>query len=151
MVDLLESRGMIVPDRERAERKHRLLMLDVIERIEIHIRSVVAHEIGYHDPLAYQKDTFINPKKLKTWKDRKNRNLWADWSSKQQEAINRSKEDNYSKRLSIKPYKRQIRKLNIIKINLYQTDTVEVSSSSLLVPTIKTSQGRMLGQYFYFL
>jgi abortive infection bacteriophage resistance protein len=156
LVDLLESRGMIIPDRERAERKlsqigyyrvsgfwfpcrevkkdamgsgilHpgtklpvredtfqagvdfnkivelylfdkklRLLMLDAIERIEIHIRSVVAHEIGYHDPLAYQKDTFINPKKLKTWKDRKTqkiRNLWTEWSSKQQEVINRSKED----------------------------------------------------------
>lgn len=156
LVDILEDRGMIIPDRERAERKlsqigyyrlsgfwfpcrevkkdgagagmlHpgtkqpiredsfqagvdfnqivelylfdkklRLMMLDAIERIEIHIRSVVAHEMGYHDPLAYQNDAFINPQKLKTWKDRKankNRNLWGEWSTKQQELIARSKED----------------------------------------------------------
>jgi len=71
-------------------------MLDAIERIEIHIRSVVAHEMGYHDPLAYQNDAFINPKKLKTWKGRKthkSRNLWMEWSAKQKELIARSKED----------------------------------------------------------
>jgi len=156
LVALLESRGMIIPDSERAKRKLsqigyyrlsgfwfpcrevkkdslgkgilypgtkqpiredtfqagidfnkivelylfdkklRLLMLDAIERIEIHIRSVVAHEMGYHDPLAYQNDAFINPKKLKTWKDRrtrKDRNLWREWSAKQRELIDRSKED----------------------------------------------------------
>ncbi|MBU8912058.1 MAG: Abi family protein [Desulfobacterales bacterium] len=156
LVALLESRGMIIPDSERAKRKlsqigyyrlsgfwfpcrevkknllgtgilHpgtkqpirentfqagvdfneivelylfdkklRLLMLDAIERIEIHIRSVVAHEMGYHDPLAYQNDKFINPKKKNTWKDRKTnkiRNLWVEWSKKQQELIRRSKED----------------------------------------------------------
>lgn len=156
LVDLLESRGLIIPDRERAERKlsqigyyrlsgfwfpcrevkkdvsgvgilHpgtkqpirknsfqpgtdfneivqlylfdkklRLLMLDAIERIEIHIRSVLAHEVGYHDPLAYNKDSFINPNKLKTWLDKrakKERNLWKEWRAKQQIAINRSKED----------------------------------------------------------
>ena len=71
-------------------------MLDAIERIEIHIRSVVAHEMGYHDPLAYQSDAFINPKKMNAWKDRKTqktRNLWTEWSAKQQTLINRSKED----------------------------------------------------------
>ena len=71
-------------------------MLDAIERIEIHIRSVIAHEIGYHDPLAYQKSTFINPKKLITWKDKKtkkDRNLWKEWSFRQQSLVSRSNED----------------------------------------------------------
>ena len=78
------------------DKKLRLLMLDAIERIEIHVRSVIAHEIGYHDPLAYQKDTYIHPKKLNTWRDKKthkSRNLWKEWSAKQQELIARSKED----------------------------------------------------------
>ena len=78
------------------DKKIRLLMMDAIERIEIHIRSVVAHEMGYHDPLAYQKEAYINPKKLTTWKDKKtgtSRNLWKEWSAKQQELIGRSKED----------------------------------------------------------
>jgi len=138
LVALLESRGMIIPDKARAERKlsqigyYRLsgfwypcreikkdqagqyiiapntkipvrddsfqpntnfndiielylfdkklrqLMLDAIERIEIHARSVIAHEMGYHDPLAYQDKSFINPKQCKTWKDKKGqtRNIW---------------------------------------------------------------------------
>ena len=78
------------------DKKLRLLMIDAIERIEIHIRSVVAHEMGYHDPLAYQKDSFINPKKLKTWEDnytKRIRNHWMEWRTKQQGLINRSQED----------------------------------------------------------
>ncbi|BBG58347.1 Abi family protein [Providencia rustigianii] len=44
------------------DKKLRLLMLDALERIEIHIRSVIAHEIGRLDPLAYRNSSFINPK-----------------------------------------------------------------------------------------
>lgn len=43
------------------DKKLRLLMLDALERIEIHVRSVIAHEIGKIDPLAYRKKSFINP------------------------------------------------------------------------------------------
>lgn len=78
------------------DKKLRLLMIDAIERVEIHIRSVVAHEMGYHDPLAYKKDGFINPKKLKTYEDKRTkqiRNLWKEWRSKQQNLIARSQED----------------------------------------------------------
>ncbi|EMF1947747.1 Abi family protein [Proteus mirabilis] len=44
------------------DKKLRLLMLDALERIEIHIRSVIAHEIGRLDPLAYCKASFMNPR-----------------------------------------------------------------------------------------
>lgn len=156
LVDLLESRGMIIPDKDRAERKlsqigyyrlsgfwypcrqvkmnetgvgilHpktkkpireevfqkdtnfneiislylfdkklRLLLLDAIERIEIHIRSVVAHEIGYNDSLAYLKEIFINPKSLMDFKNRKTgriRNIWKEWSYRQKKQLERSRED----------------------------------------------------------
>ncbi len=157
LVDLLKSRGMIITDKERAERKLsqigyyrlkdfwfpcreikkdeagvgllykgtkqpiredtfqanvdfnqivelylfdkklRLLMLDAIERIEIHMRSVIAHEMGYHDNMAYQKDTFIHPKKLKSWEDSKTRemrNLWEEWRVKQNKLIAKSQENS---------------------------------------------------------
>jgi len=78
------------------DKKLRLLMIDAIERVEIHIRSVIAHEMGYHDPLAYQKDSFINPNKMCTYEDKSTkriRNLWMEWRSKQQILILRSQED----------------------------------------------------------
>ena len=107
LVDILESRGMIIGDRDRAIRKiaqvgyyhlsgywhssrsfwiernergkvfhHldefqadtsfeavfqfylmdkslRVLMGDALERIEIHLRTIIAHELGRHDPLAH--------------------------------------------------------------------------------------------------
>lgn len=53
------------------DKKLRQLMLDAIERIEVHVRSVIAHEVGYHNPLAYQDPIFINPSQTKTWKDKR--------------------------------------------------------------------------------
>ena len=41
------------------DKQLRQLMLDSIERIEVHVRIVIAHEVGYHDPLAYQKLTVM--------------------------------------------------------------------------------------------
>lgn len=155
LVALLENRGMIIPDRKRAERKlsqigyYRLsgfwypcrqiktdingnyikdqntgllirddqfqqstnfndiiklylfdkklrqLMLDAIERIEIHARSVIAHEMGYHDPLAYKNPSFINPRECKTWHDKqmRKRNIWAEWLQRHDSQIERSRED----------------------------------------------------------
>jgi len=50
------------------DKKLRQLMLDGIERIEIHMRSILAHEIGKIDPLAYEKEDFIHPKATRTKK-----------------------------------------------------------------------------------
>lgn len=41
------------------DKKLRLLMLDVIERLEVSIRSIIAHELGKENPLAYMDDSFI--------------------------------------------------------------------------------------------
>lgn len=48
------------------DKRLRLFMMDAIERIEVHVRSVLAHEVGYHDPLAYQDEQFINPKQTRS-------------------------------------------------------------------------------------
>ncbi len=77
------------------DKRLRLLMLDAIERIEIFIRTITAHEMGYHDPLAHENPRFINPKFQKTWTDNKNRsrNLWNEWTTRQSKLIKRSRED----------------------------------------------------------
>lgn len=77
------------------DKKLRQLMLDAIERIEIYIRSVIAHELGQFDPLAYQKESFINPKILADTKDKAGNvvNHWKEWAKKQQHLIDISKED----------------------------------------------------------
>jgi abortive infection bacteriophage resistance protein len=132
-VTLLESRGMIIPDHPKAERKLsqigyyrlsgfwypcrqfdptnrglrldnfqqdinfneiiqlylfdkklRLLMIDAIERIEIHTRSVIAHEIGFHNPLGYYSSHFINPRKM---------NFFEKWIAVHTKRINESREE----------------------------------------------------------
>ena len=76
------------------DKKLRLLLLDAIERIEIHIRSVIAHELGKFDHLAYKKTLFIFPKCLENYeqKDQQTKNKWRDWSEKNEKKINDSKD-----------------------------------------------------------
>lgn len=77
------------------DKKIRQLIIDAVERIEIYIRTIIAHEIGRMDPLAYEKEEFINPKVLQT--KRKNGevvNHWYNWLKRQYELINISKEDS---------------------------------------------------------
>ncbi|NBA93762.1 Abi family protein [Pseudomonas sp. R5(2019)] len=78
------------------DKKLRQLMLDAIERIEIHVRSVIAHEVGYHDPMAYQDPGFINPTQTRNYTDKsgKQRNIWSEWLKRQNDQINRSREDS---------------------------------------------------------
>jgi abortive infection bacteriophage resistance protein len=78
------------------DKKLRQLMLDAIERIEVHVRSVIAHEVGYHDPMAYQNASFINPRQTQTYTDRfgKPRNIWNEWLKRQHDQLTRSREDS---------------------------------------------------------
>lgn len=77
------------------DKKLRQLMLDAIERTEIHMRAIIAHEVGYHDPLAYLDTRFVNPKQTTNWQDRRGRqrNTWNEWQTRQTDQINRSRED----------------------------------------------------------
>ena len=65
------------------DKKLRQLMLDAVERIEIYMRSIIAHEIGKIDPLAYEKEQFINPKVIQTKRKKGNVvNHWYEWLSR---------------------------------------------------------------------
>ncbi|WP_353573117.1 Abi family protein [Candidatus Albibeggiatoa sp. nov. BB20] len=73
------------------DKKLRQLMLDAIERIEVYIRSIIAHELGFSDPLAYKKEKFIHPKFQKPYNGKPS--SWEIWSQKQTHNISKSKED----------------------------------------------------------
>ena len=78
------------------DKKLRQLMLDAIERIEVYVRSVIAHEVGCHDPMAYQDIRCINPSQTKSFNTKHGgqRNIWAEWLKRQGEQIERSRDDS---------------------------------------------------------
>ncbi len=76
------------------DKRLRLLLLDAIERIEINIRTTIAHELGQVDELAYQNPKFINPSMLKDYyQNGQIKNAWFDWCNRQRSELSRSKED----------------------------------------------------------
>ncbi|OPK10824.1 abortive phage infection protein [Pseudomonas sp. VI4.1] len=84
-----------IVDLYKFDKRLRMLMLDAVERLEVHLKTVMAHEVGYHDPMAYTNAKFILNKWTQPYTDRRGnrRNKWAEWSQKQQSHITRSKED----------------------------------------------------------
>jgi abortive infection bacteriophage resistance protein len=68
------------------DKKLRLLMMDALERIEIHTRSIIAHEVGRSDPLAYLKPAYINQRFLHD-------GTFDKWQSKQSQKIRDSRDD----------------------------------------------------------
>jgi abortive infection bacteriophage resistance protein len=70
----------------------RLLMLDAIETIEVHLKTVLAHELGKADPMAYTKTTLIDPKFLAVRQGFKV-SKWEEWLSGQQRKLDKSRED----------------------------------------------------------
>jgi len=41
------------------DKRLRMFMLDAVERLEVHLKTVMANEVGYHDPMAYTNAKFI--------------------------------------------------------------------------------------------
>jgi abortive infection bacteriophage resistance protein len=78
------------------DKRLRLLMLDALERVEIFVRTALADELGYHNPLAYEDASFIRPEQTRDYTDKqgKQRNAWADWTRRQQEQLSRCQEDH---------------------------------------------------------
>ncbi len=77
------------------DKKLRQLILDAVERIEIYMRSIIAHEVGKIDSLAYEKEEFINPKVIQTKrKNGKVINHWFEWLSRLNHLVAISKEDS---------------------------------------------------------
>jgi abortive infection bacteriophage resistance protein len=75
------------------DKKLRLLLLDAIERVEIYIRTIIAHELGKIDSLAYKKEKFIAPKHLKNYeRDGQTKNNWQIWHEKSNNVIDKSRD-----------------------------------------------------------
>lgn len=76
------------------DKRLRFLLLDGIERIEINLKTILAHELGKIDELAYQNPALINPTQLKDYYGRGQiKNSWIEWSNRQRSDLSRSKED----------------------------------------------------------
>ena len=73
------------------DKKLRLLMLDALERIEIFMRVLLAHEMGKYHPCAYKDVSFINPKWTKSMPGQPS--IWNRWCAKLTEQVRKSKED----------------------------------------------------------
>ncbi|MPW37327.1 Abi family protein [Vibrio sp. B1Z05] len=86
------------------DKKLRIAMLDGLERIEVFVRSVIAHELGrgkrkeagtgedIPDPLAWTDSDYINGKFLKRRRGQKV-SSWDEWQDKHRKLIARSHED----------------------------------------------------------
>ena len=57
------------------DKKLRLSVLDAVERIEVHLRTVIAHELGRLDPVANEQASFINPCDLLDYVNKKTGNV----------------------------------------------------------------------------
>lgn len=74
------------------DKQLRLLMLDAIETIEVHLKTVVAHELGRNDPIAYTSPAFIEPKWLNV-NPGFNSSKWDSWRVRQQKKLDDCDED----------------------------------------------------------
>lgn len=69
------------------DKKLRVALFDAIERIEIYVRSVIAHEMGQYSELAYQEEKFIDKKFIEKG-DR-----WEQWQNSHKKHLGDSKLD----------------------------------------------------------
>lgn len=61
----------------------RLLMLDAIESIEVHLKTVVAHELGRNNEMAYTSASYIEPKWTIVNRGYAN-SKWDSWTIREQ-------------------------------------------------------------------
>lgn len=79
----------------RFDKALRLLMLDAIESIEVHLKTVVAHELGRNGEMAYTSVTFIEPK----WtviNPGFSISKWDSWTARQQKKQDECKEEYFN-------------------------------------------------------
>ncbi|MCK3203583.1 Abi family protein [Escherichia coli] len=70
----------------------RLQMMNALERIEVYVRSVIAHELGKISPLAYLDDSLINPKHFRP-RSHGRPSAREEWINKHNAEIAKSRED----------------------------------------------------------
>lgn len=69
------------------DKKIRLLLADALERIEIYLRLIIAHELGREHPLAYRDRNHIRAASKKSGD-------YDKWCSKNQKLLNDSRDDS---------------------------------------------------------
>lgn len=74
------------------DKRLRVAFFDAIERIEIYIRSIIAHEMGRQSRLAYNEEKFIDIKYIEYNKPGK-RSRWELWQEKHSKLLKESKLD----------------------------------------------------------
>ena len=72
------------------DKRLRVEFTDALERIEIYFRTIIAHEIGRIDPLAYLDTKQFSKESLKD----SSRIRYADWLDRHNKLISESKEDS---------------------------------------------------------
>lgn len=75
------------------DKRLRLLLLDALERVEVYLRAVIAHELGELNPLAYRDSSFILDKYKRPNASSQAESSWDKFLNKQELLINKSKED----------------------------------------------------------
>jgi len=75
------------------DKKLRLLMLDAIERVEVAFRGDIAYLLGQKDRFAYTKPSLLHGNFAKKIDPRTGKTKYEEWIIKQDQLINRSKED----------------------------------------------------------
>lgn len=74
----------------------RLLLCDALERIEVHLRTIIAHELGRHDPLAYLKHSYFTKKAFVASEGTSDhaQTVHANWLARHAKLIEQSREES---------------------------------------------------------
>ncbi|MFV2030194.1 Abi family protein [Neisseria sp. S1] len=75
------------------DKQLRLLVTDALERIEIALRTDIAHTLGELDPFAYLRTEYLHPSFYQTLDSQKGISKHHEWISKHATLIMRSKEE----------------------------------------------------------
>ncbi|MGY4489944.1 Abi family protein [Pseudomonas sp. TE3610] len=79
-------------DLYRFDKALRLLMLEAIETVEVHLKTLFAHELGRNDSLAYASPALIEPMWIGV-KPGFNQSKWDAWKGRQQKKLEDSSEE----------------------------------------------------------
>lgn len=74
------------------DKRLRQALLNAIERVETHVRSIVAHELGSHDPLAFYDSSFIDHRNFRRSQQFPN-GKWGKWITSHDKKLRESKAD----------------------------------------------------------
>ena len=75
----------------------RQLMMDAIERVEIHVRTIIANELGAKNPLAYCDKSLVNPRFTSDFVNKKGKqktDKWTTWLERHSRVIDQGRKQD---------------------------------------------------------